>query len=216
MSLQQRFNRGEVIEFGKPTLVLASASSRRTKQLAKFGLDFVQIVSTFDDSSVNYNFPHTGVSIDQAKSYSATMALEKLKPFIEKIKNGAVVAADTIIFCSGRIIEKPITKERCREQHEFISGKTVSRCNALAVYYDGRTLSEVTIGDVLIAPLPKQVIEEIANESETLNCAGYNRGGAIAPYVLTDAPRTGGIEVPVVLDLLSKLGFAQEQASQQS
>lgn len=66
-------------------------------------------------------------------------------------------------------------EQLCREQHEFISGKAVSRCNALAVYYNGQTLSEVTIGDVQIAPLPKQVIEEIANESETLNCAGQSR-----------------------------------------
>ena len=209
-SLQQRFNSGEAIEFEKPTLVLASASPRRAKLLRDAKITHVQVVSTVDDTELNIQFPHTGIGKAEASKYADSMALAKLKPFIGKVRNGAVITADTIIFCKGRILEKPLTKERCKEQHEFLSGKTNVNYTAYAVYYNGKIISKVMPTKVRVKKLPLQIIESICNEPEILDCAGYRNQGQINPYLWFNkkhAANLTGLYVPFLLAMLKKIDF---------
>jgi len=208
-NLNDRLSRGEIIEFAKPTIILASASPRRAKKLTEHGIEFIQIKSPVDDSEINEQFPHEGINKRQQLKYVKKMALAKLQPFIGKVKNGAVITCDTTALCDGRILEKPVTKEKCREQHEFISGKTAYTYNAMAVYWEpsGKTRCAVEIIKVKFKPLPAEVIEIICNEPETLDCAGYRRAGALGAYVVNNAPLSNGICMPLVLKMLKKLGF---------
>jgi len=197
----------EKIEFDKPTLILASNSPRRARKFSEVGLNFVQMVSEVDDSALNDDFAHDGVSKRQEKQYAKSMALAKIQPFIGKVKNGAVVTADTTVLCEGRVLEKPITKEKCRENHEFISGKTAYTHNAMAVYYNGRTLCMVEIIKVKFAKIPSDVIDRICDEPETLDMAGYNRRGIVKEYVTNNARTSMGISIPHVIKMLKKLKF---------
>jgi len=208
--LQQRFNKGETIEFENLTIVLASASPRRSKILHDTGVEYVQIVSSVDDTELNKKFPHEGISKIKALNYVKKMALAKLQPFIGKIKNGAVITADTSILCDGRILEKPLTKERCKEQHEFLSGKANINYTAYAVYFDGKVLCKVMPTKVKVKRLPPQVIESICNEPEILDCAGYRNQGQINPYLRFNKKHTNnltGLYFPFVLGVLKKVGF---------
>ena len=210
-NLQQRLNDDEVIEFETPTIVLASASPRRAKMLEKYGVRFVRILSSFDDIELNNQFPHEGVTKKQESYYAKSMALAKLQPFIGKVKNGAVITADTTVYCDGRILEKPYTKEKCREQHEFMSGKTTWVYTAIAIYFNGKIRCALQKLKVKILPLPDHVIEEICNEPETLDCSGFRRAGALAPYAISrESTPTGGLSVPMVLQILKKLKFPNE------
>ena len=184
--LQNRFNCGEVIELASPTVVLASASPRRSRLLDAAGIKHVKVVSTVNDSELNYKFAHDGIGESQAVEYVEQMALAKLAPFVGKIKNGAVITADTIIYCDGKILEKPLTVERCREQHEFISGKTNINYTGYAVYYNGKKLSRVMPTKVSVDVLPKEIIEQILLEPEILDCAGYRNQGNISNYLRFD------------------------------
>ena len=208
---QKQFDNGETIVFDKPTLILASASPRRAKHLQDAGIEFIKIISSVDDSQINYDHPHSGVSRRQWRKYVKQMALAKLGPFIGKIQNGAVVTADTTVYCKGHIIEKPITPEKCREQHEFLSGKTNYVYTAVAVHFNGKTVCRLMASKVKIKKLPNHLIDEICCEKETLDAAGYRSAGAIAPYVIikSNAHRKNvqGLDPKCVSKILRKLGF---------
>ena len=211
MNLQQLFNAGKIIEFNKPTVVLASASPRRARLLSDASIDFVQIVSTVDDTILNQKFPHDGITKAMATNYAKAMALAKLQPFKGKIVNGVVITADTCIYCDGRILEKPLTIEKCRAQHAFISGKTNINLTAYAVYYNGKVLAAVMPTNVFVKELPNDVIEVICIEPEILDCAGYRNQGQINPYLVFDKTETDnltGLHVPFVQKMLNKLGFS--------
>jgi len=209
--LQTRFNNGDVIEFDKPTIVLASASPRRSRLLDSTGIEYVKILSGLDDSEFNYDFPHENVTHKQTRKYAEAMAIAKLEPFKNRIVNGAVVTADSTVFCRGRILEKPHSIEHCREQHELISGKTNYAYNAIAVYYNGKITSKVLRVRLRIKPLPEHIIDEICNEPEILDCAGYRHQGAIGPYcsfkTKNSASIIAGLNVPVVEKLLKRVGY---------
>ena len=207
---QKRFNNGEVIKFDKPTIVLASASPRRSGLLDSAGIEYVKVLSGVDDSEFNNDFPHENVSRRQTRKYATTIATAKLAPFYNRIINGGVVTADTTVLCNGRILEKPITPEKCREQHEFLSGKTTLVHTAIAVYYNGKTANKVLTAKFKINPIPKHIIDKICTEEETLDSAGFNRLGAINPYCTYDIKKDdiiAGFNVPCMKKLLKKIGF---------
>jgi septum formation protein len=174
------------------------------------GIKHVKIVGPIDDTKVNMQYAHENVSKKQQRDYVKEMALLKIKPFIGKVENGAVIAADTTVFCKGRILEKPLTKERCKEQHEFFSGKTTINYTGYAVYYNGKTLCRVMATKVRVARLPKAVIQEICNEPEILDCAGYRNQGNIGPYLRLKESQRGnltGLHIPFVLKMLKSVGW---------
>ena len=215
-ALQEQFNKGEILTFEKPTIILASQSKYRKKMMEDAGVNFIILASDFDDSDINYDYDHTNVSRKQEAIYSKEMAIAKLQPFIGKIVNGVVVTSDTTVWCQGRILEKPITPEKCKEQHEFESGKTTYIYTSIAVHYNGKTESEVLICKVKIKKLPSEVIEKICQEEGSLNCAGFHSAGAIKPYVKF-AKGAGnivaGFHVPTMNKLLKRVGFPVESKS---
>ena len=200
----------EKIVFDKPTIVLGSASPSRAKILSENGIEFVKKVIPIDEDALNQNIKHHGVSKGFAKRYVKMLAIEKQKPFVGNIENGAVITADSVAWCEGVILEKPITKERCKTQHEFISGKKNYAVTGMAVYYNGRTSSCVKCSMLGVEKLPPAVIEEICNEEETLNAAGYCTGGAIKNYVWWEkghANNIRGLDIRTMRKLLKKVGF---------
>ncbi|MCL2755811.1 MAG: Maf family protein [Firmicutes bacterium] len=208
--LQKRFDDGEIIEFDEPTIVLASASPRRARHLEEEGIKFVKILSSVDDADLNYEHPHEGVSKKQEKEYAKKMALAKLEPFIGRIKNGAVIAADTTVLCKGRILEKPLTKEMCREQHELLSGRTNIVYTSIAIYYNGRTYVKTVAYKTKVKKIPSEVIDEICEDELSYGAAGYRSAGPIAPFlVIKNVARDGvaGLDPKVVVKMLRKLGF---------
>jgi MAF protein len=203
----------KAIQFNTPTIVLASNSPRRERILRAAGIQFVKLQSGIDDSTFNFEFNHDDVSAKQVKQYVKQMALTKLKPFTGRVKNTAVITADTVVWCDNKILEKPMTVEKCTEQHEFISGKTNYVYTAVAVYNSNtdKTLCKVLISKVKIAKLSSQVIKQICAEPETLDASGYRSTGAIRPYIKIKnsehALNVEGISPKLVKKLLKQLGF---------
>lgn len=193
-----------------PTIILGSGSPHRAKILTENGFKFIKKLMSVDEETFNQTIQHTGVSIAFARAYVKMLATEKQKPFVGAVDNGAVITADTVIWCDGVILEKPITKEKCRAQHEFISGKKTYALTAHAIYYNGKFASRVKTSMVGIEPLPPNIIEEICNEEITLQCAGFCTGGAIKHYVWWHkghANNIRGLDVGVIKNLLKKVGF---------
>jgi len=203
----------EPLDFEKPIILLASASPRRSQILADAGIRFRKIAAAIDDSKINYNFPHENVSEEDHKKYSLFMAHAKLKPFVDIVRNGAVLTSDCTANCEGKILEKPETIEKAREQHQFLSGKTNKVFTSHACFFNGKTADAVRISDVHIEKLPPEIIERIISEPEVLDCAGYRMAGEIAKYSHYDPKEHNnikGFDPETVITLLKKVGFPEK------
>jgi len=191
-------------------IILASASPRRAELLEKAGIKFKQVSSSIDEEAIHKKFKHEGVSKGYVKNFVREVALAKLAPFVGKSENDAVVTADTVVYFEGRIIGKPYTKEKCRQQHLMISGKTNYAITAVAVHFGGKTICVVKCRPTKVAKLPDEVIEQICNEPYTLEAAGYRSSGAIAPYVNIKEKHkqdVAGLSVALLKKMLRKVKF---------
>lgn len=97
-------------------IILASSSARRKELLEMIGLKFKVVVSNLDekiDPELKLK-PH-----DLVKKLS----LEKAKVVFENYKDSIIIAADTFVVCSGKILGKPKNKEDAKKMLKFISGK---------------------------------------------------------------------------------------------
>ena len=208
--LQEKFLKGESIEFDTPTIVLGSKSPRRARAFEEHGINFVKLLSDFDDGAINDEYAHENISKRQEKEYAKAMSKRKLEPFIGKVKNGAVIVADTTVLCCGRVLEKPVTAEKCREQHEFISGKTAHVYTAISIYFNGKVAHAIHIIKRKFKIIPSEVIEEICKEPETLDCAGFWPKSAVKPYINITKKMSDDYIPPLVAKTVKKLGFPKE------
>jgi len=202
--------KNEKIIFDSPTIVLGSASKLRAKILRQNGFEFETILKPIDEDSLNTNIKHHGVSKKFARDYVLMLAREKQAPFIDNIVNGAVITADTVAWCDRVILEKPLTREKCEEQHHFISGKYNYAITGHGVYYNGKTAFMAKVSKVWIEPLHKKTIQEICDEPDTLGAAGYRIGGEITSYISWGKGHCAnirGLDVGVVRKLLKKVGY---------
>ncbi|MCL2484310.1 MAG: Maf family protein [Firmicutes bacterium] len=210
MTNQERFNKGETITFSKPTIVLGSGSPQRKDAMERAGIPFEVIVSTFDDGTVNFDYQHANVSKKQNKLYAMKMSEEKIKPFIGKIINGAVVTADCTVLCDGIILEKPLVKEKLIEIHRFISGKTVYVFTSYSVYYNGKVVHSIKISPVKVMKLSEEIIEKIGEDKKALLSAGFRIAGDIGDWLKickTDYFNIHGLCPKHVKKQLKKVGF---------
>jgi septum formation protein len=191
-------------------IILASSSPHRAKLLDDAGIKYEKVLGNVDEEAVHKKFRHENVSKRYVKTFVREVALAKLAPFVGGAQNGAVVTADTVVFCGRRIIGKPHTKEKCREQHLLISGRTNYVFTAVAVHYNGKTISKIKCSPVKIAKLLDEVIEEICNEPYTLNCAGYRTTGAMknhCTFKKSEHQNIIGLDVALLRKMLQKVNF---------
>jgi septum formation protein len=96
--------------------ILASRSPRREQLLRELGLDFEVVVKEYNEA-----YPDTLLGADIAEYLSRQKALQ----FKGKIpENGIVITADTIVWCSNKVLDKPSDYEEAVDILSFMSGKT--------------------------------------------------------------------------------------------
>jgi len=103
-------------EINKYRIILASKSPRRRELLEELGLKF-ELAS--NDWSEVYP-PHL-----KGKEIALYLAGEKACAFREKVRDAEIViTADTIVWCNGKVLDKPSDKEDARLILREISGNT--------------------------------------------------------------------------------------------
>lgn len=95
-------------------IFLASKSPRRKNMLKMLGIKFKSISVELDETIIN--------SQTAAKNVKR-LSFEKCELALDKIKNGIVIAADTIVVLDGKIIGKPKNKSDARRILESLSGR---------------------------------------------------------------------------------------------
>lgn len=111
----------------KKRIILASGSPRRAEILASHGVDFTVMTSDAEEKLEAETDPKTACMY---------LALKKALAVREKVKEGIIIAADTIVVSGGQIIGKPADEEDAFEtlkklrngSHSVMTG--VALCDA--------------------------------------------------------------------------------------
>ncbi len=148
-------------------LLLASASIRRKELLDQIGVHY-QSASMDIDESV-----HEG---ETANEYVLRMAKEKALAGINVEPNMLVLAADTTVVISGKILGKPDNPELARDMLKHLSGKTHQVLTAIAIAKkilgEVKIESQVVTTDVYFSELTEQQIEQYVSSGEPMDKAG--------------------------------------------
>jgi len=156
-------------------IYLASQSPRRRQILTQLGLDFDIVLP---DKDVDEKLSDIG--IDEALK---ELALRKARAVMDKVTDGCIVAADTVVVLSDRIFGKPHTREKAFEMLSTLSGKVHQVKTGVCVLdkKSGRYLLECESTDVHFLPLDENTIWEYVNTDEPNDKAGaygYQEKGA--------------------------------------
>ncbi|OPL10209.1 MAG: hypothetical protein AVO34_11900 [Firmicutes bacterium ML8_F2] len=95
-------------------LILASASPRRADLLVQAGIPFEVVVPVVSEKVEGYASPEEKVHM---------VAEKKVLAVAGTLKNGFVVAADTVVYVGGRILGKPVDRREAFEMLRFLAGR---------------------------------------------------------------------------------------------
>lgn len=96
-------------------LILASQSPRRAALLKQMGFGFEVITAHLDESSV---------TIQNPVEHTQTLARMKAEASRQKVENGILIGADTIVYHAGEILGKPKTPAMAQDMLQRLSGHT--------------------------------------------------------------------------------------------
>ncbi len=164
------------ISAGHPRLYLASRSPRRRELLTQIGVQF--------DTIIFRNPPREDPEIDESVhpgeaplAYVHRVASAKAEHGWRIVKwrklwAQPVLAADTTIELDGEIIGKPLDPLDARRILQRLSGQTHRVLTAVAVAFEGRTESVVSVSEVKFGAIAEDEIERYVASGEPMDKAG--------------------------------------------
>lgn len=159
------------------SFVLASASPRRVELLAQIGIT----ADTIDPADIDET-PYSG---EVPRQYAERMAVEKAQAVASKHKGALLLAADTVVACGRRILQKADDEAEVRQFLKLLSGRKHKVITGLALILpDGRLLKKTVVSSVTFRQLGSDDITQYINSGEWRGKAGgYAIQGLAAAYV---------------------------------
>lgn len=160
-----------------PTLVLASSSPWRREILDKLGLPYRTKHPEIDE---------TPLPDESAAALVSRLAEEKARAVGGSVKNALVIGSDQVAVLNDRIIGKPGTHARAKEQLKAASGRPVTFLTGLCLLNTttGKAHTEVVPYHVYFRSLTDALIEGYLQHEQPYDCAGSFRseGSGIALF----------------------------------
>ncbi len=148
-----------------PSLILASASPRRSELLRQLGVDFKVIPST---AAELHHDQMTAQEVSQVNAYRKARAVAKRFP------DELVLGADTLVHLETTLLGKPATLEEAYLMLERLQGRTHHVVTALCLLclrdHRQRVFAESTA--VTFRPLDAVTIRRYLNQVDPLDKAG--------------------------------------------
>lgn len=147
------------------TLILASASPRRRELLAGLGLRFSVATSEVEETL------GTGEAVEE---YVERLAREKAAAVASRNPDAWVIAADTVVWLDGHILEKPAGRDDAIRMLETISGREHVVYTGTAVRNLAREWERVSVTStrVRMVSIPRDEIEWYVDTGEPMDKAG--------------------------------------------
>ncbi|EGS9998464.1 Maf-like protein [Clostridium perfringens] len=148
-------------------VILASKSPRRVEILEKIVKEFEVVQSNFDENTINFK----GDIEKYVKDLSRNKAIEVSKRLNEP---SIVIAADTVVFQDGKVLEKPKNEEDAFSMLSSLSGNTHKVYSGICLIntYDDTVVTDCDCTEVRFSELNPRQIRNYINSGEPMDKAG--------------------------------------------
>ncbi|HAT4251873.1 TPA: Maf-like protein [Clostridium perfringens] len=148
-------------------VILASKSPRRVEILEKIVKEFEVVQSNFDENTIDFK----GDIEKYVKDLSRNKAIEVSKRLNEP---SIVIAADTVVFQSGKVLEKPKNEEDAFSMLSSLSGNTHKVYSGICLIntYDDTVVTDCDCTEVRFSELNSRQIRNYINSGEPMDKAG--------------------------------------------
>lgn len=145
------------------SLILASASPRRSELLRNAGIPF-----TVEPAHVPEQ-PRPG---EQPLLYAKRLARDKAQAILARYSDSVVLGADTIVVVDEHLLEKPSDGADATRMLRMLSGRTHQVITGVCLVASEYEQTEVEITEVLFASLSDREIEDYIRTGEPMDKAG--------------------------------------------
>lgn len=189
-------------------LILASQSPRRRELLGRITEDFLVRPTGCDESFT---------CADPAE-HARQLALRKCAAAVtESAPDDAVIAADTVVFLDGALLEKPRSEQEARAMLRRLSGHTHTVCTGVAVAYRGETRSFAEQTRVTFHALSEGLIDWYVATGEPMDKAGsygiQGKGALLVKGIEGDYFNVVGLPIASLYRLLLDMQVPLEGAA---
>ena len=148
-------------------VILASKSPRRVEILEKIVIEFEVVQSNFDENTIDFK----GDVEKYVKDLSINKAIEVSKRLNEP---SIVIAADTVVFQNGKVLEKPKNEEDAFSMLSSLSGNTHKVYSGICLIntYDDTVVTDCDCTEVKFSELNPRQIRNYINSGEPMDKAG--------------------------------------------
>ena len=148
-------------------VILASKSPRRVEILEKIVKEFEVVQSNFDENTIDFK----GDIEKYVKDLSRNKAIEVSKRLNEP---SIVIAADTVAFQNGKVLEKPKNEEDAFSMLSSLSGNTHKVYSGICLIntYDDTVVTDCDCTEVRFSELNPRQIRNYINSGEPMDKAG--------------------------------------------
>ncbi|ELC8359875.1 Maf-like protein [Clostridium perfringens] len=148
-------------------VILASKSPRRVEILEKIVKEFKVVQSNFDENTIDFK----GDIEKYVKDLSKNKAIEVSKRLNEP---SIVIAADTVVFQDGKVLEKPKNEEDAFSMLSSLSGNTHKVYSGICLIntYDDTVVTDCDCTEVRFSELNPRQIRNYINSGEPMDKAG--------------------------------------------
>jgi septum formation protein len=192
-------------------LILASTSVFRRDLLARLRLPFDMAAPGFEEISP----PPGPADADTVRAVVRENAVGKALSLRDAYPDTLILASDQLGECEGRVLAKPGTEERAREQLRFLAGKEHRLHNAVALLdtRDGRLVHELVTSRLCMRPLSEERIRRYVELERPVRSAGSylseSLGVALFESMGGDDPTAIiGLPLTAVVRLLERFGVS--------
>ena len=185
-----------------PEVILASASPRRRKLLARLCTDFTVRPSAVDET----------LGPGPVAEAVARLALDKARAVAADFGSGVVLGADTVVLIDGEPLGKPTSPARARAMLEQLRGRVHDVITGVAVAdaATDRSASTSVVSRVLMAAYGDDVIEAYVLSGEPLDKAGgyaiQGLGGDLIVGLVGSYSNVVGLPLAATATLLARFG----------
>ncbi len=205
-------------------LILASASHSRKKLLENSQIEFIQISSNFDESSIKENtISDLVMELSFQKANSLVLNIKKIE-LPEKFNYSSLVilGCDSIFEFKGRAFGKPSDKEEAYRRWSKMSGEFGSLHTGHSLLFstfDSRSkmlkvtkkIKKTVSSKVYFSKLQDEEIKSYVDSLEPLNCAGgfalEGKGGKYIEKIEGCFSNVMGLSLPWLRKSLIKEGI---------
>lgn len=189
-------------------LILASQSPRRRELLGRITEQFVVRPTGCDEFFI----------CPDPAEHARQLALRKCAAAVaESAPGDAVIAADTVVFLDGILLEKPCNEAEARAMLRRLSGHTHTVCTGVAVCYKSETRSFVQQTQVTFRPLPDSLIDWYVATGEPMDKAGaygiQGKGALLVEGICGDYFNVVGLPISSLYQLLLEMQVPLEGAA---